>query len=101
MGGRNYYEMDGQMSGNLEDESNEQGCSVQKLYGRGDRPVAGRYKDLSEETQLPNPMFASTVPIASLLFFVQEWPRIGADRHSTERTLILPGMSIRRVFSKF
>lgn len=27
-GGRNYYEMDGQMNGNLEDESNEQGCSV-------------------------------------------------------------------------
>lgn len=85
MGGRNYYEIDGQMSGNLEDESNEQGCSAQKLYGRGDRPVAGWYKGLREETQLPNPMFASTVPIASLLVFVQEWPWIETDRHSTER----------------
>lgn len=28
---------------------------------------------------LPNPMFASVVPTALLLFFVQEWPQMGAE----------------------
>lgn len=51
--------------------------------------MAGRYKGLREETQLPNPVFASMVPIASLLFFVQEWSWIRADRHSTERHYLL------------
>lgn len=47
--------------------------------------MAGRYKGLREETQLPSAVFASLVPITSLLSSVQQWPWAGADRHSTER----------------
>lgn len=54
------------------------GCSALQLYGKGERPAAGRGKGLREDTQLPNPKFASLVPRALLLLSVQEWPWAGA-----------------------
>ena len=46
-GGRNYYEMDGQMNGNLEDESNEQGLLRTEALWKG-RKASGWKGERSE-----------------------------------------------------
>jgi len=65
-------------------EAMSRDCSVQKLYRRGERPVAGRVQRFEGRytehvSWLRNPVFASVVLKASLLFFVQERAQMGAE----------------------